>query len=102
MAKDENASEQRANNMRLELVVASISIFQIYHQAASSTLALLASTLDLTPAYIATAAAAFPLGKLVGTLAAVPLFSRYTTSYACLDACAIGLTLGALLMIAQS
>lgn len=88
--------------MRLELVVAAISTFQVYHQAASSTLVLLATTLDLSSAELTVAATAFPLGKFFGTLAAIPLHRRFGHGYTCLDACALGLALGSLLMLLPS
>ncbi|CAD5226243.1 unnamed protein product [Bursaphelenchus okinawaensis] len=68
--------------MKIAIVVALISIFQIYHQAAASALSLL--HFGLTNFQLSLISATFPLGKLVGTLSVVSLYKSFTNRH-CLD-----------------
>ncbi|KAI6237572.1 hypothetical protein M3Y95_00279600 [Aphelenchoides besseyi] len=86
--------------MKFEFVVSFLSTFQIYHQSASATIALLALELGLSSNEVAVMSAAFPTGKFIGTLAAIPLYRRFNgSSRSCLDVNAMFLTVGCLLML---
>lgn len=80
--------------MRFELVVSFLSTFQIYHQSAPYAM----MDLNLTKNELSLISAAFPSGKFIGTLATPLIYKRYSNS-ACLDANAVFLTIGALLML---
>ncbi|KAI6220887.1 hypothetical protein M3Y99_01584900 [Aphelenchoides fujianensis] len=89
--------------MRFELVVSFLSTFQIFHQSASSTIALLAAQFGLSAGEVAWMSAAFPTGKFVGTLLVIPLYRRFGCSNrSCLDCNAAFLTAGCLLMLLPS
>lgn len=82
--------------MKFELIVAFLSIFQIYHQAVSSALVLL--NYGLTSFELGIVSVSFLVGKFVGTLVVVPVYKNFTNKH-CLDFNAHFLFAGACLML---